>query len=136
MKLATTGKCRSRSVTEPATSVRCVDAGDEDAAVIGQCLRAAADGPFFPDWEFPILFGFEREEVRRIAAAWPDWPDEAEQADAVNASLNNLLGYPHSQWHAWHDYIPLTPADVARVYARWRGGDLDGSPRGYFDRLT
>ena len=24
--------------------------------IIGECLRAASEGPFFPDWEFHILF--------------------------------------------------------------------------------
>jgi hypothetical protein len=44
---------------------------DEDAKIIGQCLRAASDGPFFPDWEFHTLFGLEREEVAAVAASWP-----------------------------------------------------------------
>lgn len=110
---------------------------EADAEVIRQCLRAAVEGPFFPDWEFSILFGFEREEVRRIAARWPIWDDEAEQSEAVNATVNNLLGYPHDRWDAWHDYIAPTPTEVARTYARWRGEDeLDTAPSGYFDRLT
>ena len=40
---------------------------DMDKAIVGQALRAAADGPFFPDWEFHTLFGLERSEVRAIA---------------------------------------------------------------------
>jgi hypothetical protein len=34
-----------------------------DKAIVGQALRAAANGPFFPDWEFHALFGLERSEV-------------------------------------------------------------------------
>lgn len=30
---------------------------------IGECLRAAAYGPFFPDGEFDTLFGLSREQV-------------------------------------------------------------------------
>ena len=110
-----------------------IDAGDSQ--VIGQCLRAAADGPFFPDWEFSLLMGFERAEIRQIADRWPNWEDEAEQADAVNNVLNNLLGYPHKRWDVWHDFITPVSDEVASVYARWRGESLDPSGKGYFDRL-
>lgn len=108
----------------------------EDSEIIGQCLRAAADGPFFPEWEFHTLFGFERDDIRRMAQAWPAWQDEIGQARAVNSTLNNLLGYPHGCWDSWPDYISAGPADVARVYARWRGeAEFDASAKGYFDRL-
>jgi hypothetical protein len=43
-----------------------------DKEILGQALRASVDGPFFPDWEFHILFGLERSEVRAIAATWPE----------------------------------------------------------------
>jgi hypothetical protein len=65
-----------------------------DDDVIHQCLRAAVDGPFFPDWEFQTLFGFERDEIRQIAERWPDWDDADAQSDAVENTLNHLLGYP------------------------------------------
>src|SRR5271154_1760450 len=69
---------------------------DLDKGIVGQALRAAANGPFFPDWEFHTLFGLERDRVREIADAWPKQvaPPE-EMTVAVNNSLNNLLGYPH-----------------------------------------
>lgn len=111
-------------------------AEDADEAIIGQCLRAAALGPFFPDWEFETLFGFEREEIRQIAERWPHWDDEIEQADSVNNTLNMLLGYPHGREDVWHDYISPNAAEVARVYSRWRGeGEIDPSAKGHFDRL-
>jgi hypothetical protein len=43
----------------------------QESNIVGEALRAAADGPFFPDWEFSTLFGLKREEVRRIANEWP-----------------------------------------------------------------
>ena len=130
-------RCRSRAGADPALLFVHMTGGDDDQAVIKQCLRAAVDGPFFPDWEFHTLFGFQREELRQIADNWPNWEDAEEQRDAVNATLNNLLGYPHNQWTVWHKYISPVAAEVAEVYARWRGDDtLDSSPRGYFDRLT
>lgn len=109
---------------------------DQDTEVIRQCLWAAVNGPFFPDWEFHTLFGFERDEIRRIAERWPNWDDEIEQSDAVNNTLNMLLGYPHGREDVWHDYISPISAEVARVYARWRGEDeIDPSGKGTFDRL-
>src|SRR5882724_6423383 len=66
-----------------------------DEAIIGQCLRAAA----------------EREEIRRIADAWPEWDDEVQQADAVNNTLNNLLGYPHGRPAP----VTLTSEDVVAI---------------------
>ncbi|WP_162584044.1 hypothetical protein [Variovorax sp. PBS-H4] len=38
----------------------------DDSSIISECLWAAADGPFFPDWEFSTLFGLSREEVRDL----------------------------------------------------------------------
>ena len=32
-----------------------------DHKIIAEALSAAAEGPFFPDWEFHTLFGLERE---------------------------------------------------------------------------
>ena len=53
------------------------DAVDErDRDVIERCLRAAVEGPFFPDWEFHALFGLDREEVRAVLSAWPAAPTE------------------------------------------------------------
>lgn len=36
-----------------------------------ECLRAAVEGPFFPDWEFHTLMGVSREEARTVLEAWP-----------------------------------------------------------------
>jgi hypothetical protein len=73
-----------------------------DKRIMGEALRAAADGPFFPDWEFHTLFGLERCVVRAIAHAWPEPPAPTEEIElAVNNTLNNLLGYPHDQDAVW-----------------------------------
>lgn len=110
---------------------------DPDEAVIGQCLRAAASGPFFPDWEFETLFGCEREEILRIAERWPHWEERSAYEGAVNNALNMLLGYPHGREDVWHDYISPTPTEVTQVYARWRDEvAIDPSAKGHFDRLT
>ncbi|MGW4097185.1 hypothetical protein [Mycobacterium sp. NPDC004974] len=108
----------------------------DDSEVIRQCLWAAVDGPFFPDWVFHTLIGLDRNEVRRIAESWPDWEDEDEQNLAINNALNNLLGYPHNRWDVWHDYISATGPELCGVYARFRGEPLDLSTKGYCERMS
>ncbi len=90
-----------------------------DAVTIGQCLRAAADGPFFPDWEFQTLFGLSRDDVRCVAEAWPrvDLSSEVVKL-AVNNSLNNLLGYPHGESVAWPEWINAHREEVGDIFSR------------------
>ena len=93
-------------------------------------------GPFFPEWEFHILFGLERSEVGNVLERWPDPLCPEDQDVAVTNALNLLLGYPHEKWDVWHEFIAVPPRDVAAVLARWLGDDqLDTSARGAFDRL-
>jgi hypothetical protein len=109
----------------------------DDERIIRDCLRAAVDGPFFPEWEFQTLIGLERDEVRGVLAKWPGTSDVEGQTLAVNNVLHTLLGYPHhASGETWHAYIDASPRGVADVYSRWRSGDsLDPSGKGYFDRL-
>lgn len=98
--------------------------------VIGECLRAAAYGPFFretnPDafwaeeaWDsdFETIFGLTGEEVARVADLWPgvDASDETVYP-AINGSINHLFGYPHGKHHLWSEHISATPQEVADVY--------------------
>lgn len=109
---------------------------EEDLQVIKECLDAAVVGPFFPDWEFSTLMGFDRNDVAAIAATWPETSDRDAQRDAVNNVLNLLLGYPHGHWSDWHEYSTATPEQIARVLARWRGeDDFDWTAKGTADRL-
>ena len=105
---------------------------DDDKALVGQVLRAAVDGPFFPEWEFHTLFGLMRSEVRAIADAWPNvdltGPDAAL---AVNDSLNNLLGYPHGQDGVWSQWISVGRSQIAELFTRLRGS----AGESYFERL-
>jgi hypothetical protein len=97
-----------------------------DKSIVGQALRAAADGPFFPDWEFHTLFGLERSEVRAIAHAWPERSAPAEDiALAVNNTLNNLLGYPHGLDAMWSQWISVERQQLEALFSRLRGY-LDG----------
>ncbi|UYI17166.1 hypothetical protein [Myxococcus xanthus] len=83
------------------------------------------EGPFFPDWEFPALFGFDRAKAA-ILASWPVWDDGKAQSRAINNTLNNLLGYyPHKKWALWPQYISASPEEVKAVFARWRKPPLE-----------
>jgi len=94
----------------------------QESATIKEVLRASADGPFFPDWEFQTLFGITREEVRLIADEWP-LPNVAPDIVvlAVNNSLNWLLSYPHRKHDLWQDWISIDQAAVNDLYNRLRG---------------
>lgn len=84
-------------------------------------MRAAAEGPFFPEWEFRALFGLEREEVAAVAESWPIVLDGRTGDLAVNNALNSLIGYPHGREDdAWPTYISAPPSEVRAVFARWR----------------
>lgn len=91
-----------------------LDAGDTE--LVGRCLRAAASGPFFPDWEFQTLIGADRDRVQALADAWPNVDlSEPEPMDAIQSVLANLLGYPHGEEEAWRRLISVPPATVQRV---------------------
>jgi len=95
---------------------------DAERAVVGQALRAAADGPFFDDDEFHTLFGLTRAEVRNVADAWPNVELQSEDVQlAVNNSLNNLLGYPHRQDSVWSEWISVNRRQLDELFSRLRG---------------
>jgi hypothetical protein len=103
-----------------------------DKVLVGQALRAAADGPFFPEWEFHTLFGLMRSEIRAIADAWPNVDlTRADVVLAVNNSLNNLLGYPHGQDSAWSQWISGDRFKLGELFGRLRSS----SNERYFERL-
>ncbi|HWH57194.1 MAG TPA: hypothetical protein VN682_06160 [Terriglobales bacterium] len=111
----------------------------EERDVIRQCLNAAVEGPFFPDWEFGTLFGLERNEVRRILQSWPEI-DENDHVVvvAINNSFNNLLGYPLSNEHEiWPKFISVDRMELARIFDKWKGRSPRTSykARDYFDDL-
>jgi hypothetical protein len=94
---------------------------EEETKIIAEILKAAAHGPFFPDWEFQTLFGLTRPRVADIACQWPAVDREADDVgNAVNNSFNMLLGYPHKKWNRWSEFISVTPQQASKVFERWR----------------
>lgn len=94
----------------------------EERGFVRLCLKAATEGPFFPEWEFGTLFGLTRDEVRSVWSSWPTTLDPGDEVArrAINNCLANLLGYPHGEQEAWDRLISASRDEVARVYAKWR----------------
>ena len=64
---------------------------EQEITTLREVLLGAANGKYFPNWEFHALIGADREEVRRAAASWPETADAGVQVMIVVNSLNNLL---------------------------------------------
>lgn len=99
------------------------DLTDDERAVVGECLRAAVKGPFFPMWEFQTLFGLEHREVADIAFGPMPLDDSHDDVKiAINNALNNLTGYPHKCGEEiWRQFIHVPPDDVLRILKKWKG---------------
>ena len=101
----------------------------DELKVVGECLRAAAYGPFFPDWEFSSLFGLSRQEVQVVADRFPNLDEDddgpAEGNDdwlAINNTFANLIGYPHGVTPStWSQYISVSQPELRSLYSRWKG---------------
>ena len=92
---------------------------DRDRDVIEDVLRATVDGPFFPDWEFQILFGFDRERVRVVLDAWPEGIGTEETDEVVQSALGQLIGYPHGAWNEWATFSRASIDDLKAVARRY-----------------
>ena len=64
------------------------DLNSREREVVRECLQAAVEGPFFPEWEFSTLFGLTRDEVRKVLSSWPDGN---ESDKFVVAAINKLI---------------------------------------------
>lgn len=108
------------------------DLSDVERKIVRECLHAAANGPFFPDWEFSTLFGLERSEVAEFANHWPNIDESDEKiCAAINNAMNNLLGYPIDREGEWSSFISVEPKELMIVLGKLRGA----LPLDYFDGL-
>jgi len=94
---------------------------DQDISVITECLKATANGPFFPDWEFPTLFGLERAEILSIAEDFtPNTSPSENTVVAVCNTFANLFGYPHGHFTQWSTWVSVSPEEAMQAFERWR----------------
>jgi hypothetical protein len=110
---------------------------ERERAVVRECLRAAVDGPFFPEWEFATIFGLGRNEVRKVLESWPQLDESDENvAIAINNTLNNFLGYPLGEDQAaWPQFISVSRAELMAIFDKWkrRTPRTAWKPRDYFE---
>jgi hypothetical protein len=98
-----------------------------DMHAFKEALTAAAEGPFFQDWEFHTLFGLERSELRCLASQFSVTSSVSSSVSfAISAACNNLLGYPHGQERAWPQWISVPPEELSAAYARLRASVKSG----------
>ena len=93
--------------------------GQDISKVFDQVLSAAADGPFFPEWEFSTLMGRTRAEFRAaVGTLAPGARVTSEQRFLLAGAINNLLGYPHGQEESWGRWLSATPDDLEQLHVR------------------
>jgi hypothetical protein len=90
----------------------------EDVALVGRCLEAAANGPFFPDWEFDTLFGLSRDQLRKVAGAWPQNATEPDTEIAVRSTFANLSGYPHHEPRLLEEVLSTSTERLQELWER------------------
>lgn len=96
--------------------------------LIRDCLRAAVEGPFFPEWEFETIMGVDRASMRAVLQAWPKQTvdDDSFECATVNA-LNNLIGYPHGMDEALLHHLPAGYGGIVATLRRLDAA-LGGAP--------
>ena len=93
----------------------------KEKEVVVECLRASANGPFFDDDDFHILFGLTRNELKTIVSSFSDIDDSDKLTKrAINNSLNNLIGFPHKKEEFWNEYISVSPTELKRIFKKWK----------------
>ncbi|MGA3132265.1 MAG: hypothetical protein ABSD59_15770 [Terracidiphilus sp.] len=110
---------------------------ERERGIVRECLRAAVEGPFFPEWEFPTIFGLERNEVRNVLDSWPQLDESDEKvAIAINNTLNNFLSYPLGEDQAaWPQFISVSRSELKAIFEKWmqRTPRTARKPRDYFE---
>jgi len=87
--------------------------------VVRDGIRAAVEGEFFPEWEFSILIGATRDEVREMLTPWPRQPvDDEEFESVIRGVLVNLAYYPHGRNDEIARYIPGGIEEVRRILSK------------------
>jgi hypothetical protein len=86
---------------------------DRERQTVFECLFAAEQEEFFPEWEFETLFGITRNQLKGVREQWPTVDiAQPEVGAAIVCSMNHLLGYPNAQDGRWERYISVQPDAV------------------------
>jgi hypothetical protein len=96
----------------------------EDRELIIRCLMEALDGRYFPDWEFPVLMPFSRDDLRSFLDSNPaldELPIGSPPWTFVCCVLNNLTGYPHGLGAHLERQVGASLADLDLLHERLSG---------------
>ncbi len=97
-----------------------------DVAVLGECLRAAVDGPFLRDaraldpwWELHTLVGATHDTLTVLAREWSPAHLEAPDVRAIAGNVvNALLGYPHGMENELPRWVTASRDELTALLQR------------------
>jgi hypothetical protein len=114
---------------KPPRAIHAIVIDNEISSLIGQCLHAAAYGPFFVDsgntknpyWEYETLLGFNVDEAKGVSKQWPDVDvTDVYISEFIGCCITWLLSYPHNCEDIWHQYITPTKSDLNIALKDWQ----------------
>ena len=94
----------------------------EEQDVVMQCLYAVAEGNILAG-EYQTRLGVEHEELRQIAAAFPDIDDSddaSKEALAIHNCLNEVCNGIHFSEREWNKWFTVDRATVDGVFRKWK----------------
>jgi hypothetical protein len=96
--------------------------------VLGRCLVAAAQGPFFTDAELRSLFGRSRKSMQVVAGLWPRMnlaaPDLRELLAAVVRELARRVDAGSPDWSRWIGASREKLEAAVEVFRRISAGEV------------
>ena len=95
---------------------------EREKLIVLECLKCVASGEvIYHDWEFSIIMNVTPEEIKQMVKEWPEVNLSNDKVYyAINDSMNNLLGYPHSKQTIWDEYFAFPREEVKRVFRKWK----------------
>src|SRR5579863_5829198 len=97
---------------------KCDELSKDERELLRECVCAAAEGPFFPDWEIHTLLGAYREQLQRICEQWPTSMEDPNSRSVAKNVLVNLAGYPIDEPNRWGEFISADLEDVRALKLR------------------
>ncbi len=99
----------------------------EELEIVRQSMQCVANGNvILHDVEFQTIMGVDVDEFLDIFEAWPNLDEnDVNVRTAINNTLNNLIGYPHDLQESWNEVMETPLSEVARVFQKWKGSDIN-----------
>jgi len=102
---------------------------DEDLLkLLGRCLAAASEGPFFSDNELEALFGRSRQSMQIVAGMWPRLnlaaPELPQLLSRIAAELTRRIDPESGEWTEWIGGTPEQVTTAAEVFRRVSMGEV------------